>query len=162
MAQSVQLKGMSRRHDAIAEWLIANPEKSMAECASTFGVTRPWLSSVVHSDIFQTYYRKLRDGYVDDRIMPMRDKLQGLAVAAIERISDKLEEINDTRLLKDIADMSLKNLGFGAPKVGAAVQINNNTFASSLTPSELDAAREAYRARQRDLTSIEDGQVVNG
>ena len=53
MAKSVQIKKLGWWHTAIMEWMLANPDKTLRECAENFDVTQPWLSSVINSDLFQ-------------------------------------------------------------------------------------------------------------
>lgn len=154
MAQT-QLKTLSPRHDAIAEWLIANPDKHLYECALAFGVTQPWLSVILHSDIFQVYYRKMRGDHVDLRITPLRDKLLGVANRAVEKLADKVEAMN-TRELVDVAELTLNKLGYGQKATVSVVAPGGQVAVfQSASPEDVAKARENYRRYQAGLTGVE-------
>lgn len=152
MAESVQIKRMSVRHDAIAEFLLANPNMKMSAVAAHFGVTQAWLSVVIHSDIFQEYYRKMKGEFIDTRVMPLREKLLGIAEAAVDRLAEQVQT-TDSKTTLDIADKILGRMGYGAKPQGPATVIQNNVVVSSLSPEEMNAARERYRAMQRAIAN---------
>lgn len=146
----VQLQSLSPTHEAIAEYLIANPGKGcMARCAAEFNLTPHWLSSLVHSDAFQAYYRNRRDEFFATGIVSLGEKIAGAADRAIERLAEAIETEKETRTLADAADKLLNRLGYGA--TGAANSINttvNNTYV--VTSTLLQDARE--RAKKRGST----------
>lgn len=147
----VQLKKLSPKHDAIMEWLLLNPERSFKECAGTFGVTQAWLSCIVHSDIFQARYQKLMGQNRDDRVMPLRQKMLGLAHASIDKLTEIQAVHADPDFQLDLATKMVKGLGFGAPTPASLTVTNNIGFVSSVSPEELLAAREVYRKFQQRL-----------
>lgn len=153
----VQLKNLSKRHDAIMEWLLANPERSLLECARTFVVTQAWLSCIIHSDIFQARYQKMLGEYQDGRIMPLRDKLIGVVNKAIDNVAQAVETSADGEFNLDVADRLLNRLGYGT-KVAQApggLTINNVQMVSAATPEEIAAARMRFRQSQQELPVIE-------
>lgn len=160
-----QLAKLSPRHDAIAEWLIANPESKLGDCAQVFGVTQSWLSCILHSDVFQAYYRKLRGDYVDLRVMPLRDKLHGIANRAVEKLGEQVEmasEVGDRQFLLDTAELTLGKLGYGGGKGGVTVVAPGGAVAvfQSVTPDDIARAREAHRRYQKQLTGVEELPVI--
>lgn len=148
-----EIKRLSPRHDAIMEWLIANPELPKAECARVFGVTQAWLSTIIHSDAFQSKYRALLEERMETRIMPLRDKLVGLVDASVEKLMLQAEVNSDPAFHLAIVDKIGKRLpavhGGEQPRGGVSVQRNTQmNFFSSVSGEELEKARRAYREAQ--------------
>ena len=54
-----RIKKLSNWHEALSDWLIANPGRPLREAAFHFEVTQGWLSSVMNSDLFKAYHEKL-------------------------------------------------------------------------------------------------------
>ena len=150
----VQLSRLSITHDVIMDWLMLNPGRGqMAQCAEHFGYTRAWLSSMVHSDAFQAKLRDKQDKTFEGTVIPLRDQMNGVAQRAIERLGEKVEVIQDPKVLADVADKMLHRLGY-APKVNATpgggdtTNIQNNY---SVSPELLANARE--NAKKGDLNA---------
>jgi hypothetical protein len=147
----VQIQQISITHDAIANFLVANPGKGqMAKAAMHFGVTRPWLSTLVHTDAFQAHLRNKQDEVFGQVIMPLKDKLAGVADIALDRLADKLEVEGDTRILADTADKLLNRLGYGPKPAGGnpGVQMNQNNY--YVDKDILAEARERTKRRGED------------
>lgn len=118
-----EIKSLSHRHEAIGEWLLANPEKKLQECAAQFGVTQAWLSTIIHSDIFKLYYQDLLGDYHDERIIPLRDKMNGIAHQGADRLSEKIATIDDPSVLLNIVDRIGKRLEPARPQAGVTVNL---------------------------------------
>lgn len=109
-------------HESIARWLIANPGRSLRECADFVGYSPAWLSQVIHSDAFQAYYRKLSSDANALVIVSAHDRLTSLADAALEKLEELVDGaqtsgtagLRDREFVKDTADMVLSRLGYGA------------------------------------------------
>ena len=65
MAKSVQIQKMSARHEAILQFMIANPTMKMSKVAAHFGVTGAWLSTIIWSDAFQNQLARRHDELFD-------------------------------------------------------------------------------------------------
>jgi len=149
-----QVQSRSITHDILIDWLIANPGRGqMTRCAAEFGFTNAWLSTLVHSDAFQAKLRDRKEEVFETVIVPLRDKIVGVADRAVEKLGEELEETSDPRLLLDVADKMLHKLGY-APKVNAApagTGVVNNTQINNyaVSPGLLAAARE--KAKKGDL-----------
>lgn len=143
-----QIKSLKPRHDAIMEWLIANPEKKLGECAAAFKVSQSWLSCIIHSDIFQAGYKKLLGEYHDERILPLRDKIVGIAHVALDRLAEQAPFAPVEQTL-DIANGMLKAAGFGSPQVRVNVPQGGMVAISAVSPEDLERARQRYRDSQR-------------
>jgi hypothetical protein len=140
-----QLQNISHTHDQIMNWLIANPEKKLAECAAHFGYTQAWLSQIIHSDIFQAALKE-RQGVVFGRIAAStEERLAGLAFLATEKLTDALEKTGDNGFILDSFDKIMHRAGYAPGKniVQSAQQVNN----FYVTREDLDKARKAITDR---------------
>lgn len=149
----VQLGRLSITHEAVMDWLLVNPGKGqMRLCAEYFGFTRAWLSSMVHSDAFQAKLRDKQEEHQKTNIIPLRDQINGVAQRAVERLGEKVEVIEDPRVLMDVADKMLHRLGY-APKVDMnPAQVNNTQINQyAVSPELLATARE--NAKKGDLNA---------
>lgn len=129
------------------QWLIAHPEKKLSECAAAFQVSQSWLSCIIHSDIFQAAYKKLIGEYQDTRILPLRDKVVGIAHVALDRLAEQAPAAPLEQAL-DIANGMLKAAGFGSPSVKVNMP-GGVALISAATPEDLERARQRYRDAQR-------------
>ena len=99
-------------HEAIADFLIANPMASQGECAQFFGYSEPWLSQIIHSDAFQVYYRKLAEERGQLAIHSIPDKIIGLAALAMDKASERLTTGASETFIGDTMEKTLKALGY--------------------------------------------------
>lgn len=90
MAESVQILSVSHRHQAIADYLLANPEMRKQDCAKAIGVSKEWLSIVINSDVFKEYWQTRRAAHEAH----MREQICGaqlkLLLATYERLNDEV------------------------------------------------------------------------
>lgn len=145
-----ELKKLKPRHDAIMEWLLANPEKTQGDCARAFGVTQAWMSTIVNSHVFQSRYQTVLQDRMESQIMPLRDKLVGLVDASVEKLMLQVEVTSDPQLCLNIVDKVGKRLppeqGGEQPRPnGGLVQNTQLNFYASVSKEELEKARETYR-----------------
>ena len=134
----IDLKKLSHRHQAIAEWLLANPDKNLATCASELGYTQAWLSTIVNSQMFKAFYAKLLGDYHDDRIVPLRDKLNGVAHRAADKLSEKIDGVESAEVLMDILNKSHQRL---EPSLGKQRSNNLTVIFPPVDPRVVAAAR---------------------
>lgn len=123
-----QIQKVTERHRAIAEWLIANPDRTHGECAAEFRLSPTWLSIIINSQIFQDYQTTLNSAILNQTVVPLREKLLGVSHRAVEKLGDAVEVSLDGKFLLDAADRTAKLLGYGANQAGmsnAVVQQNN-------------------------------------
>ena len=145
---AVQLSNIRLRHQAIADWLIANPDRSQGECAAAFGITQAWLSVVVNSDIFREYLQSRLNEVSTPVMYSLREKLMGVAHRAVEKLGNCVDNSQDPEYILAAADKALHRLGY-APTRGPAVQVNgpvtaqqNNVYV--VDRETLDGARRRY------------------
>lgn len=152
MAYRVQIKRMNPFHKQLALYLIANPSAKLPVLAKHFKKTQTWISIVKNSDAFKVYYQSLVNRQLDN-LDPILQNTQAMTELALDAMNQKLETIGtdlSVTELKEIADMGLKRLGFGAPTINKPSNtiINNSHTTVVVDRGELESARkrmaEAY------------------
>lgn len=153
MAQSLQIKNVRYRHQYIADWLIANPERDQHELAEELDLTESHLSVIIHSDAFQEYYQLRREAVheaVADEVTSRVTKVANLTLDVLETRIERERETVGIGVVRDVAAMSLKALGFGQPSASAAATAaqQNNYFFGNVDRESLAGARDKLRQVQ--------------
>lgn len=126
MADSVQILKLNDFHQQLALYMIAHPGKTNKEIGQKFGYSPTYISIIKNSDAFKAHYAKLYERQVVT-LQPIVDATNAMTDMALECINQKLETIGDQLSigeLREIADMGLKRLGFGALKTSQAPAVN--------------------------------------
>ena len=106
----------NHRHEGIAEWLVANPDKTLTECAKEFNYTQAWLSRIVHSDLFQAYYRMVCDERKEIAVHTISSKMNYAANLALDQTIAILEDTEtrpSERFIIETGGGLLEKLGYG-------------------------------------------------
>lgn len=151
-ASKPTIKSCNFSHDAIAQWLIANPGGQLGECADHFGYTRSWLSIIIHSDAFQARYKELLAGADAAVINDIPAKIRGTVSRALDGLAEAVDiaaaseqTLMHRGFLLETSDKLLRDLGYGPQK--PSVQINTpalnqqNNFIA-VAPDDLARARD--------------------
>jgi hypothetical protein len=126
---AVQIQTVRHTHEAILQYMLANPTAPQGLVAAHFGYTQSWISIIVNSDAFQAKLRERQDEMFSEGVVAtLKDKIIGTAHLAVEKLAEKLETEKDARVIKDSAEMLLKSLGYGNPKPSAPHVQQNNVF----------------------------------
>ena len=152
------VKDLSATHVQIMDWIIANPHRSLGECAETFGYTQGWLSQIIHSDCFEALLAERQIELFGEVKLTVRDRVIGLAHESLRRLTEKVAVEQDTDKVANAADIALKALGFGAKAAPAAVgnfTQNNTVVVNSVDPKTLAQARELMQRREVPPALIE-------
>lgn len=114
-------------HESLADWYIQNPTASNRQTAKFFNVSEQWVSIVKNSDGFKELMKNRREAHRDLVSVSVINKVEALAEQAIDELADQMgrKEL-PVEHVKDIAAMSLKAMGFGGDRGGAAVTNNVN------------------------------------
>lgn len=147
-----EIQDMTYRHEAILRWLVCNPHRPLKDCARELGYTQAWLSIIVHSDIFQARLRHMQDNLNDGALVDIRQKLQGIAHAALDKMADSIEFTDDPKMLLDVADKALNRLGYGSK--GPSLQVNNYNQTNNIGTVPRSVLEEARALRQGLQSSI--------
>lgn len=149
MAESAQIQKLSVKHEAIMDYLLANPTTSLGDLAAYFGITQTWLSVIIHSPAFQDRLAEKKDTLFHHSVVAtVRDKLSVIAHKALDRMADQLDFESSHKEIRETADMALERLGIGGkanvPPAGIPGTVNNNT---------LIVARSIYAEAQERIGS---------
>lgn len=191
MAESAQIKRVSQSwQEALAEFFILYPEKSLTEAATHFKVTLSWLCTVKNSDAFQDYYQARRREHFNDVSKALvdakiEDKLKGLADMSLDaistRVAEHIQQVPTKELSLDAlhasASLALKALGFNDKRAAAAPGTftqNNTTVivsADALARAKgnlrivreqiIDPALDAARPPQQQIDGPDAGDPSN-
>ncbi len=122
---SIQIKKISHRHEAIMDWLLANPhEKNLAVLCDQLNVSRSWLSTVMNTNAFKAKFEERRREYnrmvgqdVISKQLKVLDRALDHTLDYLEQ--DPEEQAIDPEFAFNIADKMSKNLGFSPSRGGA-------------------------------------------
>lgn len=159
-------KRLSHVHEMMLNWLVLNPDKSLRECADHFGYTQSWVSTVLHSDLFQAALKEKQLAISVKVAESIPAKLRRVADIAVEKLTDSLERSEDPEFILDATDKILHRMGYapqsarnpaGSPGGLQPMQQQNNFFVSG---GDLAAARElmqlsAERGRALEPVPVE-------
>jgi len=138
---------MSPTHDAILEAILANPGINLGEIAAHFHVTPSWMSCIVHSDCFQVRLAEARNELYGDLRLTVKDRVTALAHRSLARLAEKIEVENDMSRITDVAEMTLKSMGFQGQTNGRPTgSITQNNF--------FTADKEALAVARRSMMRI--------
>lgn len=147
-------------YDALATWLLLNPDKTLTEAAQHFGRSASWISAIVHSDSFRVLFRQ-RAGEINALAAKTTvEQVDGIASLSLEILRQQLEAKGmsmEHSEVRETASMVLKSLGYGQPRGAPAqtnVQVNIGVDRETLTSA---------RSKMRELRVVStDGNRVDG
>jgi hypothetical protein len=124
-------------------WLLLNPDLPLSACAVHFGVGQPWLSTLIHSDCFQARLREQQERLFSGVTAEIKEKLTAAAHLSLDRVMERLAVTADEGFILNANDKILKNLGYGAPRVGPqpGPTINNIIVNGPIDREQLARAR---------------------
>lgn len=149
---------LSHMHRAIMDFMIANPEQPNSVVAKQFNVTEAWLSTLIHSELFQMELRYKQDVVFSEVALSVKDRLTNLAHTSLKRLQERLDlNVVSNETLVDVSELALKSLGFGpkpqTPMVAQPPvfqQQNNFHFGSQPADAKmLEEARKRMHAPTR-------------
>jgi hypothetical protein len=129
-AQVVELKRVRYTHEAMVDFILANPGISQNQIASHFGYTPSWVSTVLNSDSFQAYFGTRKEELVDPALAAtINERLRAVADQSLKVILEKLSktQVEDEFALQS-AKLATAALGYGAKapagtNVGVIIQM---------------------------------------
>lgn len=113
-------------HDAIIDFVLANPRATLKQIAEAFGYRAAQsISIIINSDAFQARLQARRGEVVDPVVLEkIENQLKGQISASMEIIARKLETSDDANFALQVFEKSTKAAGYGAPKNAPVVQQN--------------------------------------
>lgn len=140
-------------YDNIIEWMLANPQGSLKDCAAALGRTPQTLYLVTNSDVFKLRYEQRRKEHFEglsQGILLRTARVAEKSLALLEERLEKNPEKITTSQILDTANSTLERLGYGAP---APAQTNisvhsNPQVAVTVSADILSEARDRMRQVQ--------------
>ncbi len=144
MSASASIQKMSHKHEEILNFLLLNPIMKMGDVAAHFGVTFPWLSTIVHSHAFQDQLARRQGQVFDSAVLAtIEDKLGAAANVTLDAYLEKVPMLTADQLIS-ANDKLLSKLGYGTrPKAnGMLVEGDINVQINRVEGSVLKEARD--------------------
>lgn len=146
-------------HEALADYLTANPTATNKECADYLGNGRSegTISLIRNTDTFKALLGARRQELRDTMDAAITSKLTGIAYTAFDAILNRLEKKRDTlpmNELTNVVDTISKFTGAGK-QGGVTVNVNNQPQVVNVpvSVSELQEAQAALRRHQASLAT---------
>jgi hypothetical protein len=152
-----EIQRITVRHEAIMDYLLANPTQKLGDVARHFNMTQGWLSQVIHSDAFQALLSEKQNIIFHESVLPLREKMMNVAHLALDRLSETLPMETETRTLSQVAESVLDRLGF-SPKNPGQGNVTEVNLSVSVVRSEVEEARQFYGTRNANKAEV----LVNG
>lgn len=146
-------------HRQIINYRLSHPDAKGKEVAAYFGVTEPWLSTVVNSSAFKEEEAQREDQHFNNCSMSVIRRLEEVAGLAMDGLIEQMEmeKLPFDSLRATMTD-ALGAMGFSSKApVGAIGTVNNaqnNFYNVSISPAELERAQQ--------IMNVADGAVLNG
>lgn len=148
-APKLQVRKMSWWHERLLDWMMLNPGKTKKEMAQAFGRDYQTIVVITNSEVFKARYEEA-SGALSQRVMAdARERLEGVAEGSLGALAERIYENADkipTKELRELADMSLRNLGYG-PQAGATQVFAPGSQFVSVAPDVLERSRQAILNR---------------
>lgn len=151
-----EIQKVSYTHEAMADYIIANPRASQGELAKAIGYTQAWVSQILSSDSFRAFFAKRKGDLVDPIIIASVDDLMnGVQRQALDMVAQQLEAdskvAGKTALAVKMLEIGQRAAGYGARQ--ASVQVNNYVaLIPQKSASALDWLQETGRAPIEPIT----------
>ncbi len=140
-------KRVNYTHEAMADYIIANPSATHGQIADVFDVSVAWVGRIINSDGFQAYLAARRTELTDPILAhTIEDQLRGLVSQSVEVITEKLEKTRNPEIALQALELGSKALGFGARD--RALQINNSFVVALPSPAPSSQAWADHYAPQ--------------
>lgn len=148
MSASASIQKVSHKHEAILNFLIANPTLKMGEVAAHFNVTFPWLSTIVHSHAFQDQLARRQDEVFESAILhTVGEKLDAAAQVTMDAYLDKVPMFTADQLIS-AQDKLLGRLGYGSNGKSAQIGTQINVQVNHVSKEILEEARNRIGANK--------------
>jgi hypothetical protein len=147
---------INHRHEQIANWLVANPDKTLTDCAAYFGYTPAWICTIVHSDLFQALYKRKCEELGQLAVHTVAARLTGLSVLSLEAAARRIESGQASeRFISETMRSTLTGMGYGAPIPAASQHLHLHVSAEDLQRARELAASLANGATVSKVVTVE-------
>lgn len=109
-----EISKLKVKHEALMDYMLANPTCTYRDISAAFGVTIPWISCIVNSDVFREKLReKQGDMFESGVLAPLEGKMAAVVDLTLERLAEKVQFSESLPELTNTADKLLGRLGYG-------------------------------------------------
>lgn len=144
-------------YSAIADWQLANPGRTLSECAQALGKSVNTIGFITNTDMYRDYFARRREAWSREHDFSIISKTTKVAERALDVMLEKMEKQSDKlpmNLVTEVATSALDRLGY-APKPPASVEVNVNTdnrkvVMVPISAGALEEARDALRAAEKN------------
>lgn len=156
-AKREPVKRLSHRHKRVLDFMVRNPEMRLQDVATAVGYTNAWVSTIVHSDLFQAEFDKRRAIFENQDNRALTAKIDKIAHEGLDQLFDHIalsvddddfDELDGPSFneVKQVTELALKASGYlsGGNKA-PTVNIQNNQTVQ--TPAVAASTLETARAR---------------
>lgn len=152
--QYVLTNGLKPWHERIVDFMLVNPQVKVVDVARAFGVTPQWVGQLIRTDAFKEYYHARIGAHRDFMDEQIVNKMQGIAVKAFDKMSEKLDAPDaGFGQAKEAAEMVLRGLGYGQKPTAVGVNVNGANGAQVSVLISSDAYDRAKRLMQEKMRS---------
>ena len=110
---AIPIQTVSTKHEAIINFMLANPTMRLQDVAAHHGVSGPWLSVLIHSDAFQARLKAKSEVLFGLTVRPLAEKINAVAHRAVDRLLEKVDDPNITpRTALDILELTTARIDF--------------------------------------------------
>ncbi len=152
------LTRISVTHEALADWLLANPGKGQLKKAAVhFNYTESYVYTLVNTDSFQAMLKAKAGDCFEETVIPLRAKIMGTAQKGVDRMGEILDTTNDDRLARDITRDMLTATGLMGNTKTAAASADGLQINIQINQGALAQARER---RSEYYRSVNEGRAL--
>jgi hypothetical protein len=109
-----QIDKLKVKHEALMDYMLANPTCTYRDVSAAFGVTIPWISCIVNSDVFREKLREKQGDLFEAGVLaPLENKMAAVVDLTLERLAEKVQHSESLPELTNTADKLLGRLGYG-------------------------------------------------
>jgi len=140
----MEIQSVNWWHERLADWMIANPDKTMRDASKYFDCHVQTLYIIKNSDCFQQYWKQRSSEASSTLVADVKDRMLAVTEIALDNLARRLETQGSemqTEQLVSVASMGLKSLGYTATKNAPPVVVNTTVISAEL----LDQARERMK-----------------
>lgn len=136
-------------------WLLAHPDRTLADCAEYFGYTPQWVRRLVNTDLFQAVYRARAEAAGVAAVHAVKDKLVYLAGVTLDEAARRIESGQASeRFLGETLRTTLASLGYASQGAQMAQQQNVHLH---IDPQVVVEARERALEMKAGRTGAKEG-----
>lgn len=155
-------------YESAIDWMLANPQGTLRECAKAMGCSENWFYTVAASDAFKARYEERRRELTNALNDSIANRLGRVAEKGLKIIETRLDSQETaklpTSLVVDMTDRVLSRMGWGVTGGGSNVTVNvqqNNgqLVQEAASRQAIEEARAFIRRAPNDAAGVPEQQL---